>query len=388
MSFMSRILVVDDEPEIVQYLEYVLRGLGYQTASAYNGVEALEKAVTDPPDLVLLDVTMPIMDGFAVCPALREREATRLVPVVVMTALQGVENRIKAIEHGADEVLSKPVDERELIARVQGVLSRKNLEDSRIGALTHIRDHFAKFVPEAVRRQVLAHPEAPEPVKQERDVSVLFVAIGGYAQLAARVAPEKLNALVEHYFSSFLDRITDAGGDINETSGDGFMAIFQGDPVGHTVRAVDAALMLLAITEALNQKGARPSPRHPRRNRVRAGARRLHPLRGPTRVPLDLHGQRHGDYAGSPAGGRGRRWGDPGRAGDGAAAQRPLSAGAGRKGTPEEPHRGRRGPPDRQPARPAITGGGSPTMVTEAAASTRHSSAQTGTAGLRSFKMA
>ena len=254
MSFMSRILVVDDEPEIVQYLEYVLRGLGYQTASAYNGVEALEKAVTDPPDLVLLDVTMPIMDGFAVCRALREREATRLVPVVVMTALQGVENRIKAIEHGADEVLSKPVDERELIARVQGALSRKNLEDSRMGALTHIRDHFAKFVPEAVRRQVLAHPEAPEPVKQERDVSVLFVAIGGYAQLAARVAPEKLNALVEHYFSSFLDRITDAGGDINETSGDGFMAIFQGDPVGHTVRAVDAALMLLAITEALNQK--------------------------------------------------------------------------------------------------------------------------------------
>jgi class 3 adenylate cyclase len=198
---------------------------------------------------------MPIMDGFAVCRALREREATRLVPVVVMTALQGVENRIRAIEHGADEVLSKPVDERELVARVQGVLSRKNREDSRMGMLTHIRDHFAKFVPESVRRLVLAHPEAPEPAKQERDVSVLFVAIGGYAQLTARVAPEKLNALVEHYFSSFLDRITDAGGDINETSGDGFMAIFQdGDPVGHTVRAVDAALMLLALTEALNQK--------------------------------------------------------------------------------------------------------------------------------------
>jgi adenylate cyclase len=251
----SRVLVVDDEPEIVQYLEYVLRGLGYQTVSACNGVEALEKAASDPPDLVLLDVTMPIMDGFAVCRALREREATRLVPVVVMTALQGVENRIRAIEHGADEVLSKPVDERELVARVQGVLSRKNREDSRMGMLTHIRDHFAKFVPESVRRLVLAHPEAPEPAKQERDVSVLFVAIGGYAQLTARVAPEKLNALVEHYFSSFLDRITDAGGDINETSGDGFMAIFQdGDPVGHTVRAVDAALMLLALTEALNQK--------------------------------------------------------------------------------------------------------------------------------------
>jgi DNA-binding response OmpR family regulator len=255
MTRKSRVLVVDDEPEIVRYLEHVLRSLGYQTASARNGAEALEKAATDPPDLVLLDVTMPIMDGFAVCRALREDEATRLVPVVVMTALQGVGNRIKAIEYGADEVLSKPVDERELVARVQGALSRKHDVDRRMRELTRIRDHFAKFVPEAVKRLVLANPEAPELAKQERDVSVLFVDISGYTRLAERVAPAKLNALVEHYFSSFLDRIKDAGGDINETAGDGFMAIFQdGDPVAHTVRAVDAALMLLALTEALNQK--------------------------------------------------------------------------------------------------------------------------------------
>jgi class 3 adenylate cyclase len=195
------------------------------------------------------------MDGFAVCRALREREVTRLVPVVVMTALQGIENRIKAIECGADEVLTKPVDEREMVARVQGALTRKHDVDRRMGALTRIRDHFAKFVPEAVKRLVLANPEAPELAKRERDVSVLFVDISGYTRLAERVAPETLNALVEHYFSSFLDRIKDAGGDINETAGDGFMAIFQdGDPVGHTERAVDAALMLLALTEALNQK--------------------------------------------------------------------------------------------------------------------------------------
>jgi class 3 adenylate cyclase len=81
------------------------------------------------------------------------------------------------------------------------------------------------------------------------------VDISGYSRLAERVAPTDLNALVERYFGSFLDRITDAGGDINETSGDGFMAIFQeGDPVAHTLRTVNAALMLLALTEALNQK--------------------------------------------------------------------------------------------------------------------------------------
>ncbi|HYB70788.1 MAG TPA: response regulator, partial [Candidatus Bathyarchaeia archaeon] len=231
MAGQSRVLVVDDEPEIIRYLEQVLRRLGYQTVSAANGAQAIEQALAAPPDLVLLDVMMPVLDGFAVCRALREHEATRLVPVVVMTALQGVDNRVKLLEHGADDVLAKPVDERELIARVQGALARKQHLDRRIAELSRVRDHFAKFVPDAVRRLVLANPEAPELAKQELDVSVLFVDISGYSRLAERVAPADLNALVERYFGSFLDRITDAGGDINETSGDGFMAIFQdGDP--------------------------------------------------------------------------------------------------------------------------------------------------------------
>jgi DNA-binding response OmpR family regulator len=255
MARQLKVLVVDDEPDIVRYLEHVLRRLGYETASAGDGAEALAKAAADPPDLVLLDVMMPVMDGFAVCRALREREATRLIPVVVMTALQGVDNRVKVLEHGADDVLTKPVDERELVARIQGALARKREMDHRLGEVTRVRDHFAKFVPDAVKRLVAANPDAPELAKQECDVSVLFVDISGYSLLAERVAPAELNALVERYFGSFLDRITDAGGDINETSGDGFMAIFQdGDPVAHTVRAVNAALMLLALTEALNQK--------------------------------------------------------------------------------------------------------------------------------------
>jgi DNA-binding response OmpR family regulator len=255
MARQFKVLVVDDEPDIVRYLEHVLRRLGYETASAGDGAEALAKAAADPPDLVLLDVMMPVMDGFAVCRALREREATRLVPVVVMTALQGTDNRVKVLEHGADDVLTKPVDERELVARIQGALARKREMDQRLGDVTRVRDHFAKFVPDAVKRLVAANPDAPELAKQECDVSVLFVDISGYSRLAERVAPAELNALVERYFGSFLDRITDAGGDINETSGDGFMAIFQdGDPVAHTVRAVNAALMLLALTEALNQK--------------------------------------------------------------------------------------------------------------------------------------
>ena len=92
-----KVLVVDDEPDIVQYVEHVLRRLGYEAIGAGNGEEAIQKALNDPPDLIILDVMMPIMDGFAVCRTLREREATRLVPVIIMTALQGVENRVKLL---------------------------------------------------------------------------------------------------------------------------------------------------------------------------------------------------------------------------------------------------------------------------------------------------
>jgi len=156
-----KVLVVDDEPEIVQYVEHVLRRLGHEAIGAGNGEEAVQKALKDPPDLIILDVMMPIMDGFAVCRTLRERDATRLIPVVVMTALQGVENRVKLLQHGADDVLTKPVDERELIARVQAVLARKRAVDQRLGEITRVRDHFAKFVPDAVKRLVAANPDAP-----------------------------------------------------------------------------------------------------------------------------------------------------------------------------------------------------------------------------------
>jgi class 3 adenylate cyclase len=97
---------------------------------------------------------------------------------------------------------------------------------------------------------VAANPDAPELAKRERDVTVLFLDISGYTRLSEDLPPERLNALVERYFSTFLDLIQAAGGDINETAGDGFMAIFQ--DAQHASTAVDTAIALLAATEALN----------------------------------------------------------------------------------------------------------------------------------------
>ena len=114
-----RILIVDDEPLNVDYLQQELEELGYDTMSARDGQEALECVATDPPDLILLDILMPIMDGFEVCRALKGDDATRLIPIVIMTTLDGIDDRIKGIEAGADDFLTKPVNQRQLIARLQ-----------------------------------------------------------------------------------------------------------------------------------------------------------------------------------------------------------------------------------------------------------------------------
>jgi CheY-like chemotaxis protein len=122
MAERSKILIVDDEPFNVDLLEQQLEELGYETVSAAHGQEALAQVATEAPDLILLDVMMPIMDGFTVCRILKENEETRLIPIVIMTALGAVEDRIKGIEAGADDFLTKPVDDRELQARIQTAL--------------------------------------------------------------------------------------------------------------------------------------------------------------------------------------------------------------------------------------------------------------------------
>src|SRR5262245_40416096 len=252
MAQQSTILIVDDEPFNVDLLEQQLEEFGYATVSASNGQEALDKVAAEAPDLILLDVMMPVMAGFTVCRILKENDETRLIPIVIMTALGAIEDRIRGIEAGADDFLTKPVDERELLARIQTTLRLKHTIDRKLGELRRIKDHFAKFVPETVKRLVAANPDAPELAKRERDVTVLFLDISGYSRLSERLPPESLNALVERYFSTFLDLIHAAGGDVNETSGDGFMAIFQ--DAQHASTAADTALALLTATQDLNSE--------------------------------------------------------------------------------------------------------------------------------------
>ncbi|MBC8459302.1 MAG: two-component system response regulator [Deltaproteobacteria bacterium] len=145
MEKRSKVLVVDDEEKNLRLMEALLLPMGYEVIMANNGEEALEKVQEIPPDVILLDIMMPKMDGFEVARRLKEEEDTSIIPIVMVTALREVDDRVKALEVGADDFLSKPVDKTELKARVQSLLKVKAYND-------HMRDYQKELEAEVAKR--------------------------------------------------------------------------------------------------------------------------------------------------------------------------------------------------------------------------------------------
>ena len=119
-----QILVVDDEPEAVELVEFNLKQAGYAVITAADGAEALKKARAQPPDLIVLDVMLPEMDGFEICKTLRLDPATARVPIIMLTAKAAEIDRVLGLELGADDYLTKPFSPRELLLRIKKILSR------------------------------------------------------------------------------------------------------------------------------------------------------------------------------------------------------------------------------------------------------------------------
>ncbi len=253
VELQAKILVVDDEVKNVKLLEAQLVPRGYAVVTASNGEEALQQVAAEQPDLVLLDVMMPVMDGFEACQRLKDDPETRLIPVVIMTTLGQVEDRIKGIEAGADDFLTKPVHRDELLARIRTSLRLKQTIEHKMSLLQGIQEYLAKFVPQSVQQTLAENPEAPQLEKREQDVSVLFVDISGYTRLSEALPQARMNFIVEQYFSSFLDCIYANGRDINETAGDGLMVIFaDAEPHRHARKAVETGLEILRRATQLN----------------------------------------------------------------------------------------------------------------------------------------
>ena len=120
----SKVLVVDDEPEAVELVEFNLKGAGYEVSTASDGAEALNKARRIQPNLVILDVMMPEIDGMEVCKLLRRDPATSNIPIIMLTAKASEVDRVLGLELGADDYVVKPFSPRELVLRVKKLLDR------------------------------------------------------------------------------------------------------------------------------------------------------------------------------------------------------------------------------------------------------------------------
>lgn len=139
-NFQGRlILVVDDEQRMVRFIRLNLEHDGFQVISAYNGNDALEQVRTQLPDLVLLDVMMPDLDGFEVLKRIRAQSS---VPVIMLTAKGEEDDRVRGLEAGADDYVTKPFSPRELVSRVRAVLRRTEAESAATGDVIEIDEHL------------------------------------------------------------------------------------------------------------------------------------------------------------------------------------------------------------------------------------------------------
>jgi DNA-binding NarL/FixJ family response regulator len=221
----ARILIVDDEPLNVDYLEQELEERGFETETAVNGLEALEQVAASPPDLVLLDVMMPGMDGISVLRILKGDPETRLIPVVVMTALNAVEDRVRGIEAGADDFLSKPVDDRELLARINTALAFKRAIDDTVDELRSTSAQLERYG------------------RGTREVAVLAV---DWRLLDASFPDEAVAFIVRRHRTAAEECIGALGGLSSESETSPLVAVFDGpDTRSRALAALEAARTIL-----------------------------------------------------------------------------------------------------------------------------------------------
>ncbi len=266
----AKILVVDDTPKNVKLLADILTVKGYAVVTASAGAEALKQVEAEKPDLVLLDVVMPEMSGYEVCRKIRENPATGILPVVMVTALDPSEERIKGLDAGADDFLTKPINQPELLARVRSLLRIKELYDTVQTQATQLSD-WNKNLEHRVEEQVaqldrmsrlkrffspqlaemIVAGGAEDPLKtHRREVTVVFLDLRGFTAFAETAEPEEVMGVLREYHTDMGKLILGHEGTLERFTGDGMM-IFFNDPVPLPNPAERAIRMALAMRESV-----------------------------------------------------------------------------------------------------------------------------------------
>ena len=261
-----KLLIVDDTPLNLKLLGDLLAVKGYAVATASSGEEALARLAQEVPDLVLLDVMMPGLSGYDVCRRIRADPATALLPVVMVTSLDPQQERVHGIEAGADDFLSKPINQPELFARVQSLLRIKALQDevrrqaealarwnveledrvrAQIAELERL-SQLKRFFAPAVADAIVSAGEQSILALHRREICYVFADLRGFTAFTDSAEPEEVEAVLHEYHETMGPLIAEHAGTLDRFAGDGILVFFN-DPLPTPEPAKRAARMALAM---------------------------------------------------------------------------------------------------------------------------------------------
>ncbi len=263
MDRQQKVLVVDDTPQNIRLLEAILVPRGYAVLTATSGQDALRLVSEQRPDIILLDIVMPGMDGYEVCRQVRADPATHLLPVVMVTA-SGDQEKVKALEVGADDFIAKPVNQAELLARVKSLLRIKSYHDT-IEAQAAELAEWNRTLEERVHQQVeelervgrlrrYLSPQVAEAIaagdqqvleSHRRQIAVVFCDLRGFSAFSEQAEPEEVMGVLREYHDALGRLVVEFEATVGHFAGDGLMVYFNDplpcpDPPARAVRLASA----------------------------------------------------------------------------------------------------------------------------------------------------
>jgi class 3 adenylate cyclase len=279
--------VVDDNPTNLELIRVRLGTLGYEIFTATDGEEALVCARKLEPDLVLLDVMMPKLDGISVLKELKQDQALRFVPVILVTARSDTKDIVEGLEAGGDDYLTKPFQHAALVARVRSLLRIKELHDTAQSQAMQLKEQteqlsawnarleervaeqlaeierigrLRRFLPPQVAQMIAASEKSDAWLaSHRREITILFCDLRGFTAFTEAAEPEEVMAVLREYHENLGELIFRYEGTLDRFIGDGIMVIFN-DPIpcdDHVARAVRLAFEMREKVEELNKRWSR-----------------------------------------------------------------------------------------------------------------------------------
>jgi len=240
------ILIVDDTPANLDLLSGMLKERHYKIRAAISGKLALQAAANEPPDLILLDVNMPEMNGYEVCARLKKDEKLKDVPVIFLSALSETNDKVKAFQAGGVDYVTKPFQIEEILARVETHLTLKAAREYLKDKHRFLEYTFSRFVSPQVVEAMKERP-IDELLKMERrEITVVFADLRGFTSLASELPPEEVQETLNSFLEVMVAGVQAGGGMLDKFLGDGFVALF-GAPFrqkDHALRALNTAIAM------------------------------------------------------------------------------------------------------------------------------------------------